>query len=336
MRRIVLLVSGITVFSCAPLPPVAFLPGADVEPPVITGLRLLSAVELEVSFNEPIRLVSGPRHPESVALEEAVVEALVLLVRFAEPPTPEHEHYVEAQVSDVAGNNLRFVVRFYGLNTLLPAMLINEFITKHSANHGEFVEIRILSDGNLAGATLHEGIPGDWDQRFIFPSVDVVAGDYVVVHFRPQGIPEEVNETVDRAISGGRNASPDAWDFWVNGGTGLSSNNGVLTLCENPLGGYIDAVLYSNRTSDSDDRYRGFGSTRLMERADAIVTAGAWVASSVTAAPEDAIDSGPSTATRSMSRASDGRDTNSRADWHITPTRGSTPGGSNTDEVHVP
>ena len=166
--------------------------------------------------------------------------------------------------------------------------------------------------------------------------MDVVAGDYVVVHFRPQGIPEEINETTDRAASGGRNASPDAWDYWVSGGTGLSTNNGVLSLVENPLGGYIDAVIYSNRTSESDTRYRGFGSRKMLARADAVVEAGQWVAAGRAVVPEDAIPSGASTATRSMSRRSDGRDTNSAADWHITPTRGSTPGSVNTDEVHAP
>ncbi len=334
MRRLCAVWLAAAFVSCVPLPPLSFLEGADVAPPVVTELRLRSPVELEVRFDKPVRLVSGPLHAETVSVEAVSAIEDHLLFVFDPAPSPAQQHYVEAQVADAAGNNLRFVARFYGLNAMLPAMLINEFITKSSTNHGEFVEIRILTDGNLAGASLHEGTPDDWDQRFVFPSVDVEAGDYVVVHFRPQGIPEEINETTDTSASGGRNASAEAWDFWVEGGTGLSSNNGVLTLTENPLGGYIDAVLYSNRTSDSDERYRGFGSRKVMDRADDIVAAGAWVAAGSAVAPEDAIDSSLSTATRSMSRASDGRDTNSAADWHITPTRGSTPGGENTDEVY--
>ncbi len=336
MRKAILTCLGAMLVSCVPLPPISFLDGADVAPPVVTGLRFLSPLDLEVRFDEPVRLVSGPLHPDSVSVAQVEILDDRLVFRFDPAPSPEREHYVEAQVADAAGNNLRFVARFYGLNPMLPAMIINEFITKSSANHGEFVEIRILTDGNLAGAALYEGTPDDWDQRFVFPSVDVEAGDYVVVHFRPQGIPEEINETSDKGASGGRNASPDAWDFWVRGGSGLSSNNGVLSLTENPLGGYISAVLYSNRTSDSDERYRGFGSRKVMDRADEITAAGAWAAAAGAVAPEDAINSSLSTATRSMSRASDGRNTNSAADWHITPARGSTPGRENTDEVYEP
>ena len=337
MRSIAVLFAAVLLAACAPLPPVAFLAGADVAPPVVTRLQFRSPTELEVGFDEPVRLITGPLHaPTVTVLDVDEREESALVFRFDPAPVPWKEHFVEAQVADAAGNHLRFVARFHGLNAMLPAMIINEIVSNSSANHGEFVEIRILTDGNLAGATLYEGIPSDWDQRFIFPSVDVVAGDYIVVHFRPQGIPEEINEITDRAASGGRNASPDAWDYWVSGGTGLSTNNGVLTLVENPLGGYLDAVIYSNRTSASDTRYRGFGSRKMLHRAEAVVEAGQWVASGTAIAPEDAVSSGASTATRSMSRHPDGRDTNSAADWHITPARGSTPGAVNTDQVYAP
>jgi hypothetical protein len=52
--------------------------------------------------------------------------------------------------------------------------------------------------------------------------------------------------------------------------------------------------------------------------------------------PEDVVDPEDSTATRSMSRGSDGADTDTAADWHITPTSGYTFGGPNTDEVYEP
>ena len=215
-------------------------------------------------------------------------------------------------------------------------MIINEFTTQGSGSHPDLVEIRVLSDGNLAGACLYEGVPGNWDQRYVFPDVTVSADDYIVVHFKPQGIPEEVDELVRPDVSGGYDAHPAAWDFWVTGGTGLSGNNGVITLCENPVGGIIDGVLYSNRTSSSDERYRGFGSTAVMERADALVAAGAWIAAQTQVRPEDAVNPEDSTATRSIARMSSGRDTNTKADWHITPTRGLTPGLPNVDAVYAP
>jgi hypothetical protein len=240
---------------------------------------------------------------------------------------------VEAQVADEAGNHLRFVARFHGLNEMIPAMVINEFTTQGSGSHPDIVELRVLSDGNLAGSCLYEGVPENWEERFTFPDLDVKAGDFIVVHFKPQGIAEEIDEVVRTDASGGFDATPEAWDFWVPGGNGLSGNNGVLALCENPVGGIIDAVLYSNRTSESDERYRGFGSKDVVERADVLVANGAWV-SDGPVRPEDAVNPEDSTSTRSMARSADSNDSNRSTDWHITPTRGLSPGEENTDAVY--
>ena len=73
-----------------------------------------------------------------------------------------------------------------------------------------------------------------------------------------------------------------------------------------------------------------------MDRADELAAAGAWTLRGEAIAPEDAVDPEPSTGTRSMARGSAGADTDHASDWHITPTRGITPGAENTDEVYVP
>ena len=276
MRRIWPLCAVIVTVSCAPLPPIPFVTDADVSPPVITSLGFAGPLALEIGFNEPARVVGDPIVSAGVVLEETVQEVdAVLAFRFEHPPSAAEEHTIEAQVADEAGNHLRFLAHFHGLNALMPAMIINEFTTQGSGSHPDLVEIRVLTDGNLAGATLYEGTPTNWEQRYVFPDLDVVAGDYLVVHFRPEGLPEEVDELVDRTASGGFDATPEGWDFWVSGGSGLSGYNGAITLCENPLGGYLDAVLCSNRTSASDEHYRGFGSRDVMERADELAAAGA-------------------------------------------------------------
>ncbi|MFW5688769.1 MAG: hypothetical protein ACOC1U_04275 [Spirochaetota bacterium] len=365
----------IVTVSCAPLPPIPFVTDADFTPPVILNMLLPSDRELEMHFDEPVRLVgeviaSGGVHvvsaeaddrasgghlgaPSRASASRGAAERAPandvnnhqtetggargrVRFRFAAPPEPMTEHHVEAQVSDTSGNHLRFLAHFYGHNPMVPAMLINEFTTQGSGGHPDIVELRVLSDGNLAGVTLYEGVPENWEQRLVFPALDVTAGDYIVVHFKPEDIPEEHDELVSPDTSGGLDAHPDAWDFWVPEGSGLSGNNGVIALCENPLGGYIDAVLYSNRTSASDEHYRGFGSRKVMERADALFAAGAWRATGPLVAPEDAVNPEPSTATRSMARASSPEDTNTAADWHITPTRGLSAGFENTDEVYEP
>jgi hypothetical protein len=340
--------------ACTPLPQFPFAAEADLAPPRILELGFRGSTRLSVGFDEPCEVVKDSllrgdtllgidvdvtdnarpaAAPDGVAVPPVPVHEL--LFTFSIPPDPGHEHTVEAQVVDPAGNHLRFVARFYGLNELVPAMIINEFTTQGSGSHPDLVEIRVLTDGNLAGCCLYEGVPGNWDEKLVFPDLSVRTGDFIVVHFKPQGLPDEVNETIRTDESGGYDTSPEAWDFWVPDGTGLSGNNGVITLCENPIGGVIDGVLYSNRTSDSDDQYRGFGSTTVVERADYLVAQGAWTASGLVR-PEDAVDPEDSTATRSIARGTDGADTNHRDDWHITPTRGLTPGSENADAVYVP
>jgi hypothetical protein len=109
----------------------------------------------------------------------------------------------------------------------------------------------------------------------------------------------------------------------------------VISVYDKPNGTLIDAVIYSNRTSASDRKYRGFGSTEMMLKADEIHAEGGWRAGGEAIAPEDAINPDDSTSTRSICRSSSSSDTNSKDDWHITPTRGATFGHANNDDIYV-
>jgi len=95
-------------------------------------------------------------------------------------------------------------------------------------------------------------------------------------------------------------------------------------------------VLYSNRTSESDERYRGFGTADMLERAEELVRDGGWRIAGARVAPEDGMNPEGSTATRSLCRSSTSTDTDGRGDWHVVPTRGSTFGAENSDEAYEP
>jgi hypothetical protein len=214
--------------------------------------------------------------------------------------------------------------------------LINEFTTQGSDTHPDLVELFAAGGGSMAGLVLYQGTAGSWDDRLVFPAFAVRAGEFVLVHFKPQGLPEERDEAGDPALSGGLDASASAYDFWVPGGTGLSGNNGVLSLYDRPGGELQDAVLYSNRSSASDALYRGFGSAATLARAEELASQGGWIAAEERIRPEDAVNPEGSTATRSLCRGSDSLDSDTAADWHIVPTRGFTFGGVNSDERYVP
>ena len=217
----------------------------------------------------------------------------------------------------------------------VPRLLINELTPRGSGNHPDVVELKALAAGNVGGAVLYLGTPGSYDARLVFPPLEVAAGSFLVVHLRPSGDPGEVDETTDMAASAGFDASDTAFDFWMRDGKGLGGNNGVVSLFDRPGGTCLDGVLYSNRTVESDELYAGFGSEETRARAEELAACGAWAPAGARITPEDGVNPEGSTGTRSLCRSAASDDSNRAHDWHIVPTRRSTIGARNSDEVYV-
>jgi len=303
----------------------------DLLPPLLLAVRV-RATELELEFDEPpICPAADVRFTPGLAVDGLSVSGNCLHLTCS-GQRPGVRYQAEIGVSDSHGNRLELITELYGYNPRVPVLRINEFTTQGSDAHPDLVELRVMGGGELAGVALYQGTAGDWADRLVFPAVAVREGQYILAHFKPQGIAAECDETGDMSASGGLDASDRAFDFWVPGATGLSGNNGVLSVYDRPGGALLDGVLYSNRRSDSDVRYRGFGSAATLARAEELAAAGGWVVSGEAIRPEDAVNPEDSTSTRSLCRSSGSIDTDSAADWHIVPTRGSTFGGENSDE----
>ena len=321
---------------CGPIADVRERFDPDLRPPLLLGVRTVSEECLELLFDEPpfCRVEEISIDPPQEVLS-ARSEGCRLLVQIASQ-LPGAPYRIEALVEDEAGNGLHFMAVFYGFNGQLPGLLINEFTTRGTGNHPDAVELKVTEEGNMAGVVLYGGTPGSHDGRLIFPAFLVSAGDFLIVHFKPQGLPEEVDETGARDLSGGLDASNQAYDFWVPEGTGLSGNNGVISLYTRPGGEILDGVLYSNRSSDADEQYGGFGTRDSLDRALELAADGGWTVSEPGVRPEDGINPEGSTGTRSICRASCPVDTDGASDWHVVPTRGFTFGRENSDEVYAP
>ena len=308
----------------------------DLIPPLLLGIRTTGPEQLELLFDEPplCRLEELRIEP---ALDARSVQSqdCRLLVEIA-TQVPGLAYQLEAVVEDAAGNGLHFLARFYGFNGDLPSLVINEFTTRGTGNHPDAVELRVMEGGNMGGVVLYEGTPGNHDDRLVFPAFQVAAGDFLIIHFKAQGIPEEIDETEAKDLSGGLDASDQAYDFWLPEGAGISGNNGVISLYARPGGGILDGVLYSDRTSESDEQYGGFGTLDSMERAQELVADGGWLINGERVRPEDAVSPEGSTGTRSICRSSSSADTDTATDWHIVPTLGFTLGIENSDELYAP
>lgn len=333
-----LLACVLVVAGCAPLHEGVSLVDGDFHPPRILSVETKDAHTLELEFDKKAQMIPGS-FSVSPDLGEPSISgsgSTKLQVQFPEPTVAGVEYVVDAGVQDAHGNSLSFLARIYGHNAYPPDLLINELNPRASSTNPERVELYSRSAGNLAGITLYNGSPSDYNSRFIFPAVEIEAGEFIILHFRPEGIPEEINETAAKDESGGSRAVDDAWDYWVAEGGGLPSNNGVVAVYTTPRGRVMDAVIWSNRTRDSDQLYRGFGTRKMMDWVDEVVGDGGWAIAGYQAAPEDAVDPEGSTATRSLGRNSHSEDTDTQLDWHIVPTSGASFGAANSDDVYSP
>jgi len=326
--------------SCGPLSDLRNFSGTDLFPPVINGILPVNAQSITLSFNETVEITSPPVISPDLGTITCRLEDNLIIINVSESQQAGTEYIIDGTVADGKGNIMSFLLPFYGYNAELPGIIISEFTTQGSTTHPDIVELLITSGGNTAGLWIIEGTTDYIEQGICLPSCRVEEGDYILIHFKPQGIAEEIDETgADLDLSGGYDASESARDFWVESGSGLSANNGVIAVYCAPGGSLIDGLLYSNRTSESDDKYFGFGSTRMLEKAIQLHAQNGWVATGEAGTrprPEDAVNPDDSTATRSVCRMSVPEDTNAKQDWHIVPTSSSTFGELNCDEVYTP
>jgi hypothetical protein len=329
------LVAIVTLVGCSGVPELPDMIDGDWQPPVLTHVAARGESEFALVFDEPVELRDAVMEPTRTIVDSHWRDE-ELRVEVAEPLHPGELYWIDARVEDESGNISSVLVSVYGMNTDLPPVLINEVVCQGSGNHSDWVELHAVEAGNLGGLTLYEGSPSFWDSRYVFPQMEVSAGDYIIVHFKPQGDPEEIDETDDPAASGGQNHHPEAWDVWVEGGDGIPNTTGALSLTEFPGGPLLDAFLYTSKSYDASHPLRGFGLASQLDILEELVELNAWSISGTDVIPEDLFDPDNSTGTRSINRTPGSEDTDTPQDWHIGPTSSSTAGYENTTEVYEP
>ncbi len=321
---------------CGQLPDYRSIGQVDLKPPAILKIIPTGDSELEILFDEPLLEKPELNIAPDLEITNITIDETRVIIKTTLLQQAGIKYAVQGMARDRKGNSLTFLYSFYGYNPTPPLMIINEFTTQGSSKHPDLIELKVIEGGNCAGIIICEGTTDYPEDRYIFPPLEVRKGEFLLIHFKPRGIPEEIDETGNTDVSGGYDASSTCRDFWVEGGNGLGGNNGTLTLYNFPEGPLMDGVLYSNRTSVSDTDYRGFGSIKMMNKADQLCEEGGWLSTGELAAPEDGINPDDSTATRSMCRSPGEPDTDRSGDWHITPTSGYSFGGENTNQVYSP
>jgi hypothetical protein len=305
--------------------------------PVVLGVsatedRVVEAVfDKDVWLDKKLLAIYPPLEIEDVADGSRNVR-----VSLRENGSPGVRYTFEAKVKDARGNTTSFLYHFYGFNSRIPKLLINEFITTSSTTVFTRVEIAVRSDGNMGGVTFFEGTKSYADKTFIFPSFEVKKEDFIILHFKPDGLPGEIDETLDKTAATGKGASPTAFDFWAQGTGNLSKDNDVLSLYSNPEGLLLDGVLYTIKEYEEGMKYNGFGTSLMLNKVSELVADGGWLIAGSEPYPRDGVNPKGSTSTRSLGRSGDYGDTNKPEDWHIVPTGKASFGRPNSDEVYVP
>ncbi len=155
------------------------------------------------------------------------------------------QYILSGTVKDSIGSTLSFALGFSGYNSRVPKIIFSEISTEYSKPRTEFVEFYVLEDGNLAGILLHSANDGV-EKDYIFPSVEVAKGEYIVLHMRTveEGAVNELGDNI--SLSNTKQSSTTGRDLWIPGTETRFSKNDVLLLRERLNGTLLDAVAYTD------------------------------------------------------------------------------------------
>ena len=159
-----------------------------------------------------------------------------------------------AQVRDSVGNTLTLAVPFTGFNSRVPELMITEIQTesvsqnKAEKNTGtyrnEFVELLVLKSGNLAGLELCSGYDGE-AKKYVFPAIEVTAGEIFVVHMRNRGNGCISEEGDDLTLATASYTSPEIRDLWTDIETTTLGNKTDIIIVRNRSDNrLLDAVMF--------------------------------------------------------------------------------------------
>ncbi len=302
----------------------AVLPPSDLKPPLVLEAGPEGPRSFLLRFDEEVNPVEGSfglePGPRAAA---ASAEGSSLRLDLGADCEPGAEYALSGEVEDGAGNATRFVFRFAGWNGRPARLALSEAQTARNSSatrpRRDFVELLVLVPGNLGGLEL------SWAGSaklcsYRFPGVEVRAGDRVVLHLAPEGLPAELDEKgADLSASGGTDATAAGRDLWCAAGP-LPDANGALALRSRPGGPVEDALFYAESS-----RSGPLGADKLCALVASLGEA--WPVAGAAPAWEDAFRWKPSAA-RSICRR-EGEAAPGPESWYPSDPGAQTPGSPN-------
>ncbi|QEN05446.1 hypothetical protein EW093_12220 [Thiospirochaeta perfilievii] len=301
----------------------------DITPPFLNNVDTVTVNKLEIISNEDITFISESYiSREGLLIKSINSQGSKISIEFSSDLIPGKEYLSEFRIEDKNRNTLSFISKFYGFNPRLPNLIINEFITKGSKTNPNKVELYIKEGGNLSGVTLFNGTSSSYDSIFIFPDIEVTAGEYIVIRTVSDNYPTPCIEIDNINIEHDKKFIQGVRDIRIDNFK-LSSTNGVISIYDSPFGKPLDVVIYSKNRNDDTKNNRNFGLKKTLDRIDEVSDIDMWIGESEYLFPDDVIYIGDSTTTRSLNRVGF-NDQNSREDWITVESRQSSFGFVNS------
>jgi hypothetical protein len=197
---------------------------ADVASLVCKAPRVVSAISttstvVKVVFDRSLSaaslLADGSQFAVSggLAVSSAALTAPkeVTLTTTMQVPTSPYTVTVATTLTDLAGKGIDAAAsnaNFTGYDE--PATLQIEELNPAISGSADLVELRALTNGNLAGIKIEENLVNNKQTLATLPTVRVAAGDLIVVHLNPAGVTDETTTQTDCVAA---ICHPGAWDL---------------------------------------------------------------------------------------------------------------------------
>ncbi|MCL2410762.1 MAG: hypothetical protein FWC97_03880 [Treponema sp.] len=293
------------------------------------GSKTVSENKIEFEFSRPVIIKSLNFEP---SLKIASIEdGSTVKIKLEEAAKPGILVTANILAEDEKRNTINVLVSFRSRNNRMPELVINEIRTEHSNPRTEFIEFKIRSDGNLGGMRVF--ILGNTNASrltiYEFRPVEVKKDDYVTLHLRTveDSARDEYNGRKDE--SGGRDSSPEAWDFWIPGNTKRIHREASVVYVLDQDDNVLSAVMLSGEPAT------WWARDYFAEAAIFLFNQGAWKSiDGNIPTPADAVRTTGTTNTRTINRDETAPNTGTNADWYITVTSGVTAGRPNNPGRH--
>jgi hypothetical protein len=322
---ITLLISSIFLIifsgiSCTLTPEGISILSGNYESPKFLELKVISENSLQLLFSTSINIENLKIYPleenQEVQVESKNLgEGLWQIDSFSDFDCRKN-YLIEGYVLDQRGNSLYFKDSFIGFNGRVPNVVINEIRSEYSKPKVEFIELKVLSEGNLGGMELMVASDGE-ENSYIFPSVEVKSEDLIVLHFRKieDGCIDEIEN--DRELSTATESSSSI-DLWIENTSARIAKSDVILLKNKRQGEIVDSVLYMENSATS------WKTPFLSECAELALSSETWIGNPV--------NSDGLTATRTLSRVNLNKDASA---WIVTATSKASPGKENSSQKYV-